>query len=122
MGLLGTYYLFQQCAYRTVGYTFTTADGRRRWLGGFAATQAYAGLGMVIPALLMVFQPQWHAALLTISLSIYFAARLMFIIKSFRIFYQKIWSLLYFILYLCTLEILPLLAIYRISAILTTVI
>ena len=52
MGLLGTYYLFQQCAYRTVGYTFTTADGRRRWLGGFAATQAYAGLGMVIPALL----------------------------------------------------------------------
>ncbi|MDE6655263.1 MAG: DUF4271 domain-containing protein [Muribaculaceae bacterium] len=36
----------------------------------------------------------------------------MFIIKGFRIFYHKIWSLLYFILYLCTLEIVPLIILY----------
>lgn len=122
MGLLGAYYVFQRCAYWLVGYTFTSPDGMRRWLGGFAATQAYTGLGLVIPALLLVFQPQWHSVLIIISLSIYFAARILFIAKGFRIFYQKIWSLLYFILYLCTLEILPMLIIWRLSAMLTAVI
>lgn len=120
MGLLGAYYIFQRCAYWLVGYTFTTADGLRRWLGGFAATQAYAGLALVAPALLLIFQPAWHSTLITISLSIYFIARILFISKGFRIFYQNFWSLLYFILYLCTLEILPMLIIWRLSALLTS--
>lgn len=120
MGLLGAYYIFQRCAYWLVGYTFTTTDGLRRWLGGFAATQAYAGLALVAPALLLMFQPVWHSTLITISLSIYFIARILFITKGFRIFYQNFWSLLYFILYLCTLEILPMLIIWRLSAMLTS--
>lgn len=122
MGLLGAYYIFQRCAYWLVGYTFTTVDGMRRWLGGFAATQAYAGLALIAPALLLMFQPQWQSTLVAISLSIYFAARILFIAKGFRIFYQNFWSLLYFILYLCTLEILPMLIIWRLSAMLTSVI
>lgn len=115
MALLGAYYIFERCAYWIVGDTFTSAEGLRRWLGGFAATRAYAGLALIVPATLLVYQPQWHSTLITISLSIYFAARLLFIIKSFRIFYTKIWSSLYFILYLCTLEILPIAIIYRLS-------
>lgn len=121
MGLLGLYYIFQRCAYWLLGYTFTTPEGRRRWLGGFAATQAYTGLALVIPAMLLIFEPSWHSTLIIISLSIYFAARLLFIAKGFRIFYQNFWSLLYFILYLCTLEILPMLLIYYLSGLLTAV-
>ena len=120
MGLLGAYYLFELGAYWLVGYTFAGKDGLRRWMGGFAATRAFAGIGLVVPALLLVFQPLWHHILIIISLSIFFAARLLFITKGFRIFYKNFWSLLYFILYLCSLEILPMLLIYRLSGILTT--
>lgn len=120
MGLLAAYYIFQRCAYWLVGYTFAGSDGLNRWLGGFSATQSFIGLALVIPAFLLVFSPQWCDFLIVLSLSIYFAGRIVFIIKGFRIFYQKIWSLLYFILYLCTLEILPILIIYHLSAILLT--
>lgn len=119
MALTGAYYIFQLCAYGLVGYTFGTPDGQRRWLGGFAATQAFAGLGLIIPAFLFIFRPEWHTVLLTISLTIYFAARLLFIAKGVRIFYRNLGSLLYFILYLCTLEILPALAIYRLAGIIS---
>lgn len=122
MGLLAAYYLFQRCAYWLVGYTFAGTEGRKRWLGGFSATQSFLGLALVPLALLLVFRPEWCSAVIAISLSAYFIARILFLIKGFRIFYQKIWSLLYFILYLCTLEILPILIIYRLSAMLASTI
>ncbi len=121
MTLLGCWYIFRRCAYWLVGYTFTGTEGRRRWLGGYSATQAFTGLALVVPALLTIYRPSWHGILLNISLSIYFIGQALFLIKGFRIFYHKIWSLLYFILYLCTLEILPILIVYRLSAILPEV-
>ncbi|MDE6169760.1 MAG: DUF4271 domain-containing protein, partial [Duncaniella sp.] len=44
----------------------------------------------------------------------YFLTRILFICKGFRLFYDNFGSLLYFILYLCTLEIVPLVLIYRV--------
>lgn len=122
MGLLAAYYLFQRCAYWLVGFSFAATEGRKRWLGGFSATQSFIGLALIPPALLLVFCPKWSDILIIVSLSVYFIGRMLFIIKGFRIFYQKIWSLLYFILYLCTLEILPVLIICRLSAVLSSTI
>ena len=119
MLLVGAYYVFQMCAYWLVGYAFATPDDSRRWLAGFNATQAYSGLAMVLPAILMVCVPVWHEILLIIAISAYELMHLIFILKGFRIFYRNFGSLLYFILYLCTLEIIPQAALYRISAILS---
>lgn len=113
MALLACYYLFRYVAYRLVGFTFAGKTGAVRWINGFMATQAFAGLFLIVPALLLVVRPEWRDILVTISLTIYGAANILFIAKGFRIFYTKIQSLLYFILYLCTLEIIPMLAIYR---------
>ncbi len=115
MLLLGGYYIFQYCAYRLVAFAFATPDGRRQWLDGFIATQAFSGLAMVLPAFLLVYEPEWRYVLVVASLSIYFIGRILFISKGFRIFYSRFRSLLYFILYLCTLEIVPMLAIYRLN-------
>ena len=38
---------------------------------------------------------------------LYIIARVIFICKGFIVFYDNFYSLLYFILYLCTLEIAP---------------
>lgn len=119
MLLAGMYYLFQMCAYWLVGYAFATPDDSRRWLAGFNATQAYSGLAMALPAILMVCCPAWREILLIIAISAYELIHLIFILKGFRIFYRNFVSLLYFILYLCTLEIIPQAALYRISAILS---
>lgn len=107
MGVLAGYYVAQLCAYSLIGYAFTTPLGIRHWLRGFTASQAYAALGLVVPALLLINQPEWHNILITISLTIYFAFRIVFISKGFRIFYRNFESWLYFILYLCSVEIIP---------------
>lgn len=115
MGLAGAYYIFQTCAYGMIGYTFADEEQNKRWMGGFFASQAFAGLGMAIPTIVAVTCPHWATQAITVSVSAYALAHTIFIIKGFRIFYHKITSLLYFILYLCTLEIIPMFGLYAIS-------
>ena len=112
IGIMAAYYIFRLTAYEVVGYTFGTPEGRRRWLDGFFATEAFTGIVLILPAILLLLQPRWHSALIIFSLTVVIVARLIFICKGIRIFYVNFRSLLYFILYLCTLEIVPLLALY----------
>lgn len=112
MGILGAYYVFELVAYNLVGYAFTTPEMSRSWLGGFAASQAFTAIAIIVPTMLAVCMPQWSKVCIYICISIYFILRCMFIFKGFRIFYLQIGSLLYFFLYLCALEIVPVLSIY----------
>lgn len=112
MGILGAYYIFQECAYRLLGYAFATPARSRQLLEGFAASQAFAGIVLIIPVFLLMLFPPWRQWLVALCLSVYVASRLIFISKGFRIFYSNIGSLLYFILYLCSLEIIPSVAVY----------
>ena len=64
---------------------------------------------------MVIFYPSTTLWMLEIGLLVYFVARIMFIVKGIRIFYNKITSILYFILYLCTLEIIPLILVYKCS-------
>lgn len=112
IGIVGIYYIFQLVAYQTVGYTFTTNEGRREWIRGFNSSQALLGLLLAIPAIITIFYPSTMQWTILIGLFVYLLARILFILKGFRIFYDKISGLLYFILYLCTLEIIPLIWVY----------
>ncbi len=114
MAVTGVFFIFHYLAYSLTGYAFGSSSQRRRWVEGFLAAMAYAGLFMIIPGFLLVFRPEWHIECVTISLVVYLLAKLVFIIKGVRIFFLNFRSLLYFILYLCTLEIIPALAYYRI--------
>ena len=117
IAIVGIYYIFQLIAYQTVGYTFTTSAGRREWVRGFNASQALLGLSLAVPAILSVFYPVTAVYMIILGAVLYFSGRILFILKGFRIFYDKISSLLYFILYLCTLEIIPLILVYECSLI-----
>jgi hypothetical protein len=104
---VGAYYLFQLAGYNVVGYTFTTDDRRRQLISGFNASHALLGMTLIIPTLVMIFYPASTIAMLSIAAVLYVVARIIFISKGFRIFYHNFGTLLYFILYLCTLEIIP---------------
>lgn len=107
------YYLWQLLAYRVVGYVFTDKISARQWLKGFNASQALLGLALAIPALFVLFNTEQAETVAIVGLVCYVLARLIFIFKGFRLFYDNFGSLLYFILYLCTLEIVPPFIIYR---------
>lgn len=118
IGLTGAYYVFQFCAYNTLGYTFTTSARRRHFVQGFTASQSLLGFVLIVPALVAIFYPSAVELMLQIAAGSYLGARVVFIIKGFRIFYHKFFSLFYFILYLCALEIIPLIILFRIALIL----
>lgn len=118
MGLTAVYVVFQWVAYATVGYTFATRHITEQWLRGFNATICLTGVLLLLPTLVALIYPSLMHQAFSIAVSAYVAGRVAFIIKGFRIFYDKFESLLFFILYLCTLEIIPPIVVYFLAKIL----
>lgn len=112
MGVSAGYYLFQLLAYSVVGYTFASSGARLQWLRGFNASVGLAGLALSVPVLVVLFYPSLASAALSLAAALYLVARTVFVIKGVRIFYDKIQSIVFFILYLCTLEIIPPIFVY----------
>ena len=100
-GLAVGFYLVQWLVYKVLGYTFSDHLGTKLWLDGFKASQAFLGLLLLPVLVLLMLYPTSGKLLLTIAAVLYLLARFIFIIKGFRIFYGKLSSCVYFILYLC---------------------
>ncbi len=107
VGLACALYLFQLGACITVGYVFTDQQSASLWQRGLNASQIILGWALSVPALVSLFYPGLAQDMIIIAALLYIASRICYIYKGFRIFYHKFSSLLYFILYLCTLEIIP---------------
>ena len=109
------YYVAQLCAYTSVGYIFASPRARSQWLKGFNASQSLLAIFLTIPALWVLFNPGAAVHMAVIGGVMYLMVRVMFIYKGFRIFYINSFSLVYFILYLCTLEIAPVLMFVKLA-------
>ncbi|MCM1292440.1 MAG: DUF4271 domain-containing protein [Bacteroides sp.] len=116
------YYIFQLIAYRTVGFVFTSTNRALMWMKGFNASQSLLGITLIGPAVISLFYPSASGLLIGIGIFLYAIARIIFICKGFRIFYNNSFALIYFILYLCTLEIIPLIIIYKTSILCSSII
>ena len=106
--LMALYYVAQWLVYKVMGYTFSDSMGTKLWLDGFKSSQALLGLLLLPVLFLLMLYPSSGKLLLTVAGALYLLARLIFIFKGFRIFYSNLSSILYFILYLCAVEIVPL--------------
>lgn len=113
LGVTALFYMVQLAAYSTVGWVFTDRENSGQWLKGFNSSQALLGISLILPALFTLFYPAASAMMAGLGCLLYVLARGIFIIKGFRIFYTDLFSWVYFILYLCTLEIAPLVMLYR---------
>ena len=109
------YYAFQWVAYSIIGYTFTDSINTAQWRKGFNLSQAMLGLALLLPAITVLYYHQSTTAPLIIALILYILARIAFLCKGFRIFYNRLPSLVYFILYLCALELIPVLIVISIA-------
>ena len=106
-GLAAGFYIVQWMVYKLIGYTFTDKVGSKLWLDGFKASQLLLGLLLLPVLVLLMLYPTHGKLLLVIAATLYIVARLIFIYKGFRIFYGNMTSIVYFILYLCAVEIVP---------------
>lgn len=113
-------FFVQFAGYRLVGYAFTSTEETHLWQSAFLLTQASLGFLLIIPAMGALFYPQLLVPFLIAAGAVYVACRIPLYIREFRIFYSSPASLFYFFLYLCTLEIVPLIALWALSGIFDT--
>ena len=101
------FYLLQIALYRLLGYVFSDKTNTDLWLNGFKASQSLLGLLLFPLVGIMLVFPSTINFMLAASIILYFSARIVFICKGFRIFFNNLPSTIYFILYLCSAEIVP---------------
>ena len=102
------FYVAQYILYRIMGYTFLPDKASVKLLiDGFNSSQAVLGLLLCPVAFIMLLSPDITRPMIYLAAILYFAARIVFVCKGFRIFFNNLASLLYFILYLCSVEIVP---------------
>lgn len=100
--------LIQFIGYRVVGFAFSTPSNTVVWIRSLAVNIAMLGYWMIIPALGAMFYPAMAYSMLWFGGGLFLLFRIALWIKCFRIFYDSPFSIVYFFLYLCTLETVPL--------------
>lgn len=101
------FYFLQFALYYVLGFVFGDALSTRLWISGYKASQALLGLLLFPVVVVLLVYPSTLEITLSIAVILYIMARLVFIYKGFRIFFNNLQSVLYFILYLCAVEIVP---------------
>lgn len=114
-GIAAAFYGWQLVTYAIIGNVFADREAASQWRKGFNASQVLLSFLLLVPALVALFYPDSSKIMLSIAAISYIFVRILFICKGFRIFFTNFQSLLYFILYLCALEISPLLILRRLS-------
>lgn len=106
--LYGAFLLLQLLLYYILGFVFARdKEDTRLWLDGFKSSQSILGLFLFPLVFITILYPASSTIMLNCSILLYFCSRLIFISKGFRIFFKNSDSCVYFILYLCTIEIVP---------------
>lgn len=107
--ICGTSYLLQRGIYALLGNIFSDNAKTKKFNECFISVNLVIGLFLSPIILLMMFIPEIEYIGLWTSVFLYILARLTIAYKGVRIFSPGAFGLLYIILYLCALEIVPLL-------------
>lgn len=102
------YFLLQQGIYLLLTNVFAANAGGREWCDRHLIINLLLGIGIFPFTLLAAYLPESNTFCLFFAITLYLIARLLFILTGAKLFLQDFSSLLYFILYLCALEIAPL--------------
>lgn len=112
-GLSALYYNLQQLTYRILGFVFTDPNTTRQWLDNHISVNLLLGIILFPIIFCMIYLSGFlNIGLLLVTIS-YILSRIIFIYKGIKIFLRDIYGILYFILYLCALEIMPLFLMYK---------
>lgn len=119
-GVCAMLMLVQLVGYRLVGYAFANSEDSHSWQSAFFITQSLLGYLLAVPAVGVLFYPEACGILCSVGIGFYILFRIPLFISEFRIFKTDKFSLFYFFLYLCTLEIVPLLTVRWLAELVST--
>jgi len=98
-----------------IGYVFLTPASLKMAKDGYFNVVSFLGVVLFPLIFLQIYIPDNYTRLIeVVSLIISLTACILIIIKLFQIFYRKILASFYILLYLCTLEFLPLIVLYKV--------
>ncbi|MDR3218407.1 MAG: DUF4271 domain-containing protein [Dysgonamonadaceae bacterium] len=111
--LLIIFILYKYVSYLLAGTVFFKKEAISRWKESFFSIVCLSGTILFIPTLILFYVEKAYVFCMYFFLLYLFILLLIVFYKIYLLFFQKKGLLLYFILYLCTQEIIPLLLIYR---------
>ena len=68
----------------------------------------------LVLALVVVYLPVPHEKVMILALCLIFFVKILLLFKTYQIFFAKLYGTLHLIVYFCTLEIMPLLAVFKV--------
>lgn len=113
VGCFFVYNLLRWILYSFVNWIFFAKVEKRSWNSGFSFLLTLEGLlGFLV--VIMAVNMGWDDKTIAIALvSVYVLMRILLLYHSFRIFFPKLYGLLHLFAYLCTLELIPLLVLWK---------
>ncbi|MDR3652971.1 MAG: DUF4271 domain-containing protein [Paludibacter sp.] len=113
--ITGLYFGVKALIFDMIGYIFLTPLNLKMAKESYFNIIIFLGICLFPLLILQVYAPNNFGNLIQlISLIISFSAGILVIIKLFQIFLHKLVASFYIFLYLCTLEILPLIVLYQV--------
>jgi len=113
--LTGLFFGIKSLLFDLIGYVFLTPLTIKMAKDSYFNILSILGTALFPLLIFLIYIPyNFYRITELISLFICFAACILVIIKLFQIFFHKIVASFYILLYLCTLEILPLIILYRV--------
>lgn len=107
IGASAVYFIFKLFFYKILCYTFGSPDSSRLTTEGFTSTQVILGFFLLPFATLITISGSNLSLFLILSAIVIILTQTIVILRSFKVFFHKIQDILYFISYLCAVEIVP---------------
>ncbi|MDL2241724.1 DUF4271 domain-containing protein [Bacteroidales bacterium OttesenSCG-928-L03] len=111
--LILCFILYKYLTTQLIAYVFFEKEQRKQWNSCFFSAIGLSGIVLFLPSLLMGFSESAFLICFYLAGLTLFLMAILLIFKTFVIFFQRKHSLLYFILYLCAQELIPLYLSYR---------
>ena len=113
-GITSLFYIFKYLINKIIGYVFLKLPAEKQARITYDNVISYLGIVLFPMLIFQIYFPEnFQYPVRTISLIIVIIACLLIVIKLFQFFYNNIVDSFYIMLYLCTLEILPVLILFK---------
>lgn len=115
LGIFLLFYVFKFASIEVLGYVFLEKQTLKIAIEGYFNLLIYLGMLLFPLLIFQIYFPFWlNDYTVYISLIVCVLVAFLLIFKLFQIFFQKAVTSFYLLLYLCTLEILPVFLLYSI--------
>ncbi|MDR0768368.1 MAG: DUF4271 domain-containing protein [Dysgonamonadaceae bacterium] len=111
--LQGIFIGYKYLTYSFIAYLFFNKEDNRRWKNTLSSSICASGIVLFFPALILFYARETYSCGIYFVLIYAILVQIALLYRQFVLFFNEKGGLLYFILYLCAQEIIPLFLLYK---------